>query len=69
MPVSEAQKEAISMGEDVSFVIRKFDDLGRIVIPKEIRRKLNLLGGKVDRFPMHIYEQDGKIILEKAEEE
>ena len=33
------------MGEDVSFVIRKFDDLGRIIIPKEIRRKLNLLGG------------------------
>lgn len=57
------------MGEDVSFVIRKFDDLGRIIIPKEIRRKLNLLGGKVYGFPMRIYEQDGKIILEKAEEE
>ena len=57
------------MDKEVTFVIRKFDDLGRIVIPKEIRKKLNLLGCKIEGFPMCIYEQDGKIILEKAEEE
>lgn len=69
MPVQLGRKQAVSIDKKVTFAIRKFDDLGIIVIPKEIRKNLNLLGGKVEGFPMRIYEQDGKIILEKAEEE
>lgn len=43
-------------------VIRKIDDLGRIVIPKEIRKSLRIREGD----PLEIYvESDGEIILKK----
>lgn len=43
-------------------IVRRFDDLGRIVIPKEIRRQL----GIKDSEPMEIYlDTDGSIILKK----
>ena len=43
-------------------IIRCFDDLGRIVIPREIRRQLEIRGEQ----PMEIYTDDeGKIVLKK----
>jgi len=42
--------------------VRRFDDLGRIVIPKEIRRALNLTEGD----PMEIgVNEKGQIVLDK----
>lgn len=43
-------------------IVRKIDDLGRIVIPKEIRKTLKIRVGD----PLEIYvEQEGKVILKK----
>lgn len=42
-------------------VIRKIDELGRIVIPKEIRKNLNIHNGE----DVQIYIEADKIILEK----
>lgn len=43
-------------------VVRRIDDLGRIVIPKEIRRTLRIKEGD----PLEIFtEKDGDIILKK----
>ena len=43
-------------------VVRKIDDLGRIVIPKEIRRTLRVREGE----PLEIYtDREGQIILKK----
>ena len=43
-------------------IIRKIDDLGRIVIPKEIRKSLRIREGD----PLEIYiEKDGEIVLRK----
>ena len=42
-------------------LIRRFDDLGRIVIPKEIRRTLLLKEGD----PMEIFIEDGGVYLKK----
>lgn len=43
-------------------IVRRIDDLGRIVIPLEIRRNLNLREGD----PLEIYvESDGSIIFKK----
>ena len=50
--------------------IRRFDDLGRINIPKEVRRQA--FGKNVDTEgkPMEIfYEEDGTIILKPCEDE
>ena len=44
-----------------SGVIRRIDDLGRIVIPKEIRRTLKIDEGD----PLEIGMEDGRIIMEK----
>ena len=47
-------------------IVRRIDDLGRIVIPKEIRRTCNLREGD----PMGIYlGEDGAIILQKYDTE
>ena len=43
-------------------IIRKFDDLGRIVIPKEIRNTLEMKEGTA----VDITIQDNKVILEKC---
>ena len=41
-------------------IIRRIDDLGRVVIPKEIRRAFKIKEGD----PLEIYtERDGSIIL------
>ena len=42
-------------------IIRRFDDLGRIVIPKEIRRRTGVREGS----PMEIYVSDEKSIVLK----
>ena len=48
-------------------IVRRFDDLGRINIPKEIRRRL--FGTKcTDGEPMEIFMDKDNIILRKYEE-
>ncbi len=43
-------------------IVRRIDDLGRVVIPKEIRRTLRLRDGD----PMEIYtDREGTVILKK----
>ena len=43
-------------------IVRRIDDLGRIVIPREIRRTLNIREGD----PLEIYtESDGSVIFKK----
>ena len=43
-------------------IVRRIDDLGRVVIPKEIRRKLNIQEGD----PLEItYTNDGEIFFRK----
>lgn len=48
-------------------IIRRIDDLGRIVIPKEIRR---LVFGKADAIgePMEIFIDGGNVVLRRYEE-
>lgn len=50
-------------------IVRRFDDLGRIHIPKEVRK--NAYGTwKVEGNPVEIFcEQDGTIILKPYKEE
>ena len=43
-------------------IVRRIDDLGRVVIPKEIRRTLRIREGD----PLEIYtEKDGEVIFQK----
>ncbi|PFE23173.1 AbrB/MazE/SpoVT family DNA-binding domain-containing protein [Bacillus thuringiensis] len=42
-------------------VTRRIDELGRIVIPKELRRTLGIL----EKDPIEIFVEDEKIILQK----
>lgn len=42
-------------------IVRRVDDLGRIVIPKEIRRKLGIAEGT----PMELFTEDKKVIFQK----
>lgn len=53
----------------ITGIIRKFDDLGRIAIPRMIRQEA--FGTyETDRKPMEIfYEKDGTIILKPVKEE
>lgn len=44
-------------------IVRKVDNLGRIVVPKELRNTLNIQEGS----PLEIYTDDGQIILKKYE--
>ena len=46
----------------VKGIIRRFDDLGRIVIPKEIRRKFKINVGE----PVGIYITEEGILLKPA---
>lgn len=40
-------------------IVRRIDDLGRIVIPRELRRKLDIKEGD----PLEIYVDDGGVLL------
>ena len=42
-------------------IVRHIDELGRVVVPKELRRKL----GIANTDPVEIYVEDDKIILKK----
>lgn len=42
-------------------IVRNIDELGRIVIPKEMRNKMNFKNAD----PIEIYVEDDKIILKK----
>jgi AbrB family transcriptional regulator, transcriptional pleiotropic regulator of transition state genes len=42
-------------------IVRKLDELGRITLPKELRRTL----GIEDRDPLEIYTEDDTIVLKK----
>lgn len=44
-------------------IVRKVDELGRIVIPKELRKKFNI----EEKDGLEIYVEDDKIILKKYE--
>lgn len=45
-------------------IIRRIDDLGRIVIPREIRKQIQVMEGD----PMEIILDDGDIIIRKVDE-
>ena len=49
-------------------IIRRIDDLGRIVIPKEIRKQLFGTPEKSEGMPMEIFMDKDNIILRKYEE-
>ena len=43
-------------------IVRRIDDLGRVVVPKEIRKVLRIREGD----PLEIYtDRDGEVILKK----
>ena len=42
-------------------IVRRIDDLGRIVIPKEIRKKLRIIDGE----NLEILVRDDEIVLKK----
>ena len=49
-------------------IIRRFDDLGRIVIPKELRKQIFGTPDKSEGMPMEIFLDKDEIILRKYEE-
>lgn len=49
---------------DKDAVIRRFDDLGRICIPKQFRRRL-FPSDNYECFPMEIFMKDDDIIIRK----
>ena len=42
-------------------IVRRIDDLGRVVIPKEIRRTMRIREGD----PLEIYTNNGEVIFKK----
>ena len=52
----------------VTGIVRRFDDLGRIVIPKEIRKQLFGTPEKSEGMPMEIFMDKDEIIIRKYEE-
>jgi len=44
-------------------IVRKLDELGRITLPIELRRTLNVS----ERDPLEIFVEEGRIILQKYE--
>ena len=48
-------------------IVRRFDDLGRIVMPKELRRKLFGTPEKSEGMPMEIFIDKDTIVLRKCE--
>ena len=49
-------------------IIRRIDDLGRIVIPMEVRRQLFGSIGKSEGQPMEVFMDGDDIILRKYED-
>ena len=48
-------------------IIRRFDDLGRIVIPKEIRKQIFGSPDKAEGMPMEIFMEGNDVVLRKYE--
>lgn len=46
-------------------IIRRFDDLGRIVIPKELRKRINNGNPEMCGIAMEVYEDGDTIVLRK----
>ncbi len=44
-------------------IVRRLDELGRITLPIELRRTLNI----GERDPLEIYVEEGRIVLQKYE--
>ena len=42
-------------------IVRRVDDLGRVIIPKEIRKRMGIVDGE----PMEIYLEDDAIVYKK----
>lgn len=49
-------------------IVRRFDDLGRIVIPKELRRQIFGTAEKSEGMPVEIFMDKDDIIIRKYEE-
>ena len=49
-------------------IVRRFDDLGRIVIPRELRKQLFGTPEKSEGMPMEIFMNKDEIIIRKYEE-
>jgi AbrB family transcriptional regulator, stage V sporulation protein T len=65
-PTSSIRRLTLSEGGDqhlkATGIVRRIDDLGRVVIPKEIRRTLRIREGD----PLEIFvDRDGEVILKK----
>ena len=52
----------------VTGIVRRFDDLGRINIPKEFRRQIFGTHEKSEGMPMEIFMDKDEIIIRKYEE-
>ena len=48
-------------GMKATGIVRRVDDLGRIVIPKEVRRQLRI----TECTPMELFVEDNKVIFQK----
>ena len=48
-------------------IVRRIDDLGRIVIPKEIRKQIFGSPDKTEGMPMEIFMEGNDIVLRKYE--
>lgn len=60
MMIADRKKEALYL--KATGIVRRIDELGRVVIPKEIRRTLRIREGD----PLEIYtDRDGEVILKK----
>ena len=49
-------------------LVRRFDDLGRIVIPREIRKQIFGTAEKSEGIPMEIFMDGEDIVIRKYEE-
>lgn len=58
-----ANKEKELVGMKATGIVRKLDDLGRIVLPIEFRRTLDI----AERDELEIYMENDQIILRKYE--
>ncbi len=62
MEINSANVYGMEVLYEGNGIVRRIDDLGRIVIPKEIRRTLRIR----ETDPMEIYtDMDGQIVLKK----
>lgn len=49
------------MGRKATGIVRRVDDLGRIVIPKEVRDNMNIVTGT----PLEIFTENDTVIISK----